>query len=292
LHIANRLWAKTGFELLADFLDITRRKYGAELAQLDFAGMTEQARQTINQWVAEHTNNKIVDLIPSGALPPEALLVLTNAVYFKGDWTEPFDRDRTQPEDFHVSATEVVKVPLMVQQDSFGYAEAEGLKILNMPYGDGTLSMTILLPDRIDGLAELESQLTADNVRDWVAMLHEREVNVQLPRFQTRSQFELNNALRALGIIAAFDASRANFQGMTGAKDLFISSVIHQAFVDVNEEGTEAAAATAIILAPTAAPADEPVVFRADHPFIFMIRDNHNGAILFLGRLVSPTPAP
>jgi len=219
------------------------------------------------------------------------MLVLTNAVYFHGNWADPFKKDRTKEEDFHVTATDTIKVPMMHRSGEFRYAAVADLQILELPYGDGSLSMVVLLPQTVDGLADLESMLTRQNLQRWTkSVKHEEEVKVYLPKFKTTSQFQMADTLKAMGIELAFTAD-ADFSGMTGDHDLFISAVIHKAFVDVNEEGTEAAAATGVVMKRTAAPVQEPKkppVFRADHPFVFMIRDNRNGAILFLGRITNP----
>jgi serpin B len=291
LNQANRLWGQESNEFLPEFMAVTRDQYGAELARLNFA-QSEAARETINRWVEEQTQDKIIDLIPAGAISSDTKLVLTNAVYFHGIWADPFKKKVTKDEDFYIAATDKIKVPMMHRSDEFRYGTSDDLQILELPYGNGTISMVVLLPRKIDGLADLEEKLTFRNLRIWTAGVHnEHKVQVYLPRFKTTSQFELSGMLRAMGMESAFDANTADFSGMTGAKDLFISAVIHKAFVDVNEEGTEAAAATGVIMAPTAAVIDEPKeppVFRADHPFLFMIRDNRSQAILFLGRIMNP----
>ena len=271
-------------------MDITRLKYGAELARLDFTQAAEASRKTINRWVEEQTENKILDLIPAGAITGESKLVLTNAVYFKGDWSKPFDTKLTKDEDFKLSSSQTVKTPLMNKQGNFLYAAVDGLQVLELPYGDKSLSMVVLLPDEVAGLADLEARLSFDRLRQWTTGLRSQEVIVCLPKFKTTAFFRLNDVLRGMGMPSAFDPRSADFSGMTGGKDLFISQVVHKAFVDVNEEGTEAAAATGVIMAPTAMPVRKPKpVFRADHPFVFLIRDNRNGVILFLGRLTDPS---
>lgn len=290
LDLASRLWSQESYQFLPTFLGITREMYGAELARLNFA-QAEQSRQTINGWVADHTQDKITDLIPPGAINSGTKLVLTNAVYFKGIWTDPFKKERTKEEDFHLAASAIIKVPMMRRMDEYRYGEAADLQILELPYGDGSLSMVVLLPKEIDGLADLEAKLTFQNLQKWLGLSSKRDVRIYLPKFETTSKFEMNEALRTMGMTSAFDANSADFSGMTGDKDLFISTVIHKAFVDVNEEGTEAAAATGVIMAPaSAAPnSTEPPVFRADHPFVFMIRDNRNGSIVFMGRIRNPS---
>ena len=289
LRIANRLWGQRSYEFLPEFLNITKAKYGAELARLDFEGSTEESRMVINRWVEEQTEDKIQDLIPAGSLAADTRLVLTNAVYFKGDWTEPFDKKQTKVEDFRLTATEKTRTPLMHQQSNFRYAAVEGLQVLELPYGNKSLSMLVLLPDQSDRLAALEAELTLDKLRQWESALRSREVIVYLPRFKTTANFALNDTLSAMGMPSAFDAQQADFSGMTGSSDLFLSAVIHKAFVDVNEEGTEAAAATGAVMSITAMHVPRPKpVFRADHPFVFLIQDNRNGAILFLGQLMDP----
>lgn len=289
LSMANRLWGAKTYPFRPEFLKTTREQYGAELAQLDFA-RTEEARQTINAWVEEQTNGRIEDLIPSGVLDAMTRLVLTNAVYFKGAWDEEFSKRATQDAPFRLSRDRQVKVPTMRQTDRFGYAETDDLQLLELPYEGHDLSMVIVLPKSVDGLPDLETKLTAESVQKWMSGLRRRDVRVFLPRFKLTSQFELADVLRAMGMPLAF-SERADFSGMSTVESLMLSQVVHKAFVDVSEEGTEAAAATAVVVAPTAAPAgdrDEPVVFRADHPFVFLIRDNRTGAVLFVGRVVNP----
>ncbi len=291
LNLANRLWGQKSYEFLREFLRITRDNYSAELAEIDFV-QTENARQKINRWVEDQTEDKITDLIPSGVLSPDTKLVLTNAIYFHGRWSDPFKKDRTKDEDFHLTATDKIKVPMMHRWDEFRYAAVDDFQILELPYGDGSLSMVVLLPKEMDGLANLEAKLTFQNLQEWTGSVkHEDEVKVYLPKFKTTSQFQMTDTLKSMGMKLAFNGNAADFSEMTGGRDLFISEVIHKAFLDVNEEGTEAAAATGIVMERTAAPIQEPKeppVFRADHPFLFMIRDNRNGAIMFLGRIANP----
>jgi serine protease inhibitor len=292
LSVANRLWAQTGQPFLPAYLTVTRTDYGAELARLDFAKDAEQSRQTINQWVEDQTAGKIKDLILSAAQLSGARLVLTNAVHFKGDWTDPFKKNLTKDEDFHVSLEQTVKAPLMHTRHHFRYAASDGLQVLELPYSDRSLSLVVLLPAKKDGLAELEARLTFENWQHWTQALASQDVIVFLPRFKTSTQFELNSMLQSVGITSAFNPQLADFSGMTGNRDFYISAVLHKAYVDVNEEGTEAAAATGIIMRATAVRRprpEEPPVFRADHPFVFAIRDNRNGAVLFIGRLADPT---
>lgn len=291
LNLANRLWGQQSYEFLPAFLAITREKYGAELARLDFSRANE-ASEEINKWVSDQTEGKITDLMSPDALSSVTRLVLTNAVYFKGNWSDPFRKSGTKEEDFHLTATDTIKVPLMHRWAEFRYGAVDDLQILELPYGDGSLSMVVLLPSKKDGLADLEAKLTFQNLQRWLkSVRHEDEVKVYLPRFKTTTEFMLSGTLQTLGMKSAFASDVADFSGMTESEDVFISAVIHKAFVDVNEEGTEAAAATAVAVVGAAAPINEPKeppVFRADHPFVFMIRDNRNDAILFLGRITNP----
>ena len=289
LGVANRLWGQDGYHFLPGFLAITRDDYGAELAQVDFGGQTEQARRQINAWVEERTEGKIRDLIPPGALDSLSRLVLTNAIYLKGEWSRPFEKRATKEAPFHVTSRQTLDVPMMSQEDRFPYLAGEGLKVLELPYGAGDLSMLVLLPDSIEGLAGLEARLTGDNLTRWHTALRREKVRVFVPRFKLTSQFQLADVLKAMGMPLAFTPDRADFSGMDGRRDLFVSAVIHKAYVEVNEEGTEAAAATGIAVGATAVMSPkEPPVFRADHPFLFLIRENRTGSLLFLGRVVNP----
>ncbi|MEX0717438.1 MAG: serpin family protein [Planctomycetaceae bacterium] len=286
LTVANRLWGQQGYDFLPEYLKLTREQYGAELAQLDFA-QSEQARMTINDWVATHTERKIENLIPGGALDDMTRLVLTNAIYFKGDWAKPFEKRATQAADFHVTSDKTTKAPLMHKSDNLPYADLGDAQLLELPYAKNGVSMLVLLPKNVDGLDALEAKLTAENFADWTAKSRRREVQVFLPRFELTEEFQLNGMLSALGMKDAFVPDQADFSGMNGRRDLYITAVVHKAFVDVNEEGTEAAAATGVIVGVTSAPA-EPTVFRADRPFVFVIRDNATGSVLFVGRVREP----
>lgn len=290
LRVANRLWGQKGYEFLPEFLESTQQFYGAELGVLDFAQAAEEARQAINAWVDKQTEQKIKDLLPPGTLDAMTRLVLTNAIYFKGNWQEQFEADATEDASFHVSADREVTVPMMHQTERFGYRAADGLQILEMSYAKGELSMIVLLPKEIEGLSVLEKKLTHENLDQWTKGLRRQKVIVYLPRFKMTSQFGLKDTLQAMGMRLAFEPGKADFSAMSRSEELFISAVIHKAFVDVNEEGTEAAAAMGVVMMPTAAPMEpeEPPVFRADHPFLFLIRDNKTGSILFLGRVVNP----
>jgi len=288
LVVANRLWGQEGYALMLDFLALLQRRYGAGLEQVDFAGATEEARQTINAWIEKQTRDKIQELLKPGVLDAMTRLVLTNAIYFKGKWAEEFDKEATQDGDFYVTPEKNVAAPLMHRTAKFGYFEGDSLKALELPYQGDRLAMVVLLPKAKDGLAALEASLSAEKVAEWIGKIRRREVEVALPRFKTTAEFSLGDTLVAMGMTDAFNPNAADFSGMTGAKDLFISAVVHKAFVDVNEEGTEAAAATAVVMRPLNGGGGPPE-FRADHPFLFLIRDTRSGAILFLGRILDPT---
>ena len=288
LRIANRLWGQQGLAVLPEFVGVTRDQFGAELAMADFAMHTEEARQRINAWVAAETKDKIKGLLKPGTVDSSTRLVLTNAIYFKGQWNKTFDKKITAQAPFHVSADKKIDVPLMFQRGNFSCSAVDGTQILELPYAGNRLAMTILLPEKVDGLAALEDMLTPENLNRWLSRLESHPAIVHLPRFRLTSDFSLGPVLRSLGMELALTPGQADLSGMTGSQDLFISAVVHKAFVDVNEEGTEAAAATAVI-ANTPGPVVQTFVFRADHPFLFLIRDTRTGSILFLGRMVKPS---
>jgi serpin B len=290
LSVANALWAQQGYTFLDDFLNLLKTNYGAGLNQVNFKGATEAARLTINQWVEQKTQDKIKDLLQPGALRSDTRLVLTNAIYFKGDWETQFDKAQTKNEDFHLSKAQTTRGPLMHREGRFSYFDGGTFQILEIPYKSKELSMIVFLPKDASGLSALEQSLTGSNLQQWLGQLASvSKVIVTMPKFKMTQQFELGSTLSAMGMPQAFSSS-ADFAGMTGHRDFAISEVIHKAYVDVNEEGTEAAAATAVTMRALAMPAPQapPPVFRADHPFVFMIRDNRSASILFMGRMADP----
>jgi len=288
LNIANALWIQQDFTVREQFLSLTQKYYGANLFQVNFKKATEEVRVKINTWVEKQTQEKIKDLLAPGVLTELTRLVLTNAIYFKGNWGRQFEKDQTLDEPFWLTADRQIKVPLMHQQASFKYGEIDNLQILELPYTGEDLAMVILLPKARNGLAELEGKLDVEHVKTWVGEASVREVEVYLPKFKMTSQFSLAATLKALGMENAF-SEKADFSGMASGAQLSISEVIHKAFVEVNEEGTEAAAATAGVVGVTAVKEPQPTpVFKADHPFLFLICDTHSGSILFLGRLLNP----
>lgn len=286
LNTANALWVQQDFKILNEYLNVLDKYYGGKATNVDFVGKTEQARQTINGWVEEKTNNKIKDLFPQGSLNSLTRLVLTNAVYFKATWLKQFETKATRNEPFWTNPENSVQTPMMSISDDFNYTETEDLQVLEMLYDGEDLSMLILLPKE-NNIETLEEQLSLANIEQWKRSLAEKEVEVFIPKFTFTTKYSLNNNLAEMGMPSAFSPGEADLSGIDGARRLFIQQVIHQAFVDVNEEGTEAAAATGIIMAPTAiSPAK--TVFRADHPFIFLIQDRASGNILFMGRVANP----
>jgi serpin B len=282
LNIANALWVEQSYSLLPDFVSLCRNHYRAVARPVDFKTAPDAQRKTINDWVEQHTNDKITNLFPPGVPDAGTRLVLTNAVYFKGSWKNKFDPARTHEAAFTLADGKSVQVPMMEQEQYFNYWPERDLQVLEMPYAGDTLSMVVLLPSKTDGLADLEKVLDAKTLGDWLGKLRNQKVAAFLPRFTTTSSSRLDHPLQALGIHDAFSSSVADLSGMTGKKDLFISAVVHKAFVDVNEEGTKAAAATGVEAK------SEPYRFRADHPFIFLIRDMRSGSILFIGRVMNP----
>ena len=288
LNVANALWPEKEYSFLRDFLDLTNKHYKASLISVDFKNTPEQARIQINKWVEQKTNNKIRDLIKPGILNSLTRLVLTNAIYFKGDWAIPFKERSTHDAPFWLSNDKSVTVPLMSQEEDFRYGKNESMQLLELPYAGDNLSMIVLLPNEVDGLPALEAALTQDNLASWLKLLKKRELRVFLPKFKMTAEFSLAHTLDAMGMPDAFTPNIADFSGMTGTKELFISAVVHKAFVDVNEEGTEAAAATAVVM-QLLSYSDPPPEFRADHPFLFLIRHNPSGSILFLGRIINDT---
>jgi serpin B len=286
LNIVNATWGQKDYEFLSDFLDLLAENYGAGLRVLDFASAPEESRITINNWVSDQTEGRIEDLIPQGLIDALTRLVLTNAIYFNAAWQYPFEEDMTEDGPFYLLDGGEVTVPMMRQTESFGYAEGDGYQAVELLYDGGELSMVILLP--ASGQFEaFEGSLDAQQVGEIIGGLEHRQVTLTMPKFEFESEFSLREALAAMGMPVAFSGS-ADFSGMTGNRDLFIADVIHKAFVSVDEAGTEAAAATAVVM-PTSMPPDETIEVNVNHPFVFLIQDIETGAILFIGRVVNPS---
>jgi len=283
LHIANALWGQKGEKFLDAFLELNKKYYGAGLNEVDFMKATEEARQTINVWVEKQTRDKIKELISKGILNALTLLILTNAIYFKGSWELEFDSKKTTDTAFTLMDNKSISVPMMYRKGYYRYVEERGFQMLELPYKGKRLSMLILLPDKVEGLAELGRSLNTDYFNKLLNGLTKREVRVNLPRFKIIREFELTKTLIGMGMLDAF-SRKADFSGIYGKKDIFFSNVIHKAFVDVNEEGTEAAASTGIVMSKNGG----GPLFRADHPFLFLIQDMQSGSILFLGRMMNP----
>jgi serpin B len=294
LSVADALWAKKDENFLPAYLKLVQTNYGAGFHPVDFKSAPESVRATINQWVEKQTNDKIQNLLGPGTVTPLARLILTNAIYFKAAWADQFSKNATENTDFHLSAGKTIQAPTMHNSGGYYYFKGPSFQALLMPYEKDEISMLILLPDNVDGLPALERALSASNLDKWMASLsYADEVIVSLPRFKITQQFELSSTLEGLGMKTAFDPNGADFSGMTGDKSLVISAAIHKAYIDVDEDGTEAAAATAVIMMPGAAAPmrnpPPPIIFTADHPFLFLIRDNASGASLFMGRVTDPT---
>ncbi|XP_059544418.1 leukocyte elastase inhibitor-like [Myotis daubentonii] len=293
LKLANRLYGEKTYEFLPEFLSSTQKMYGAELASVDFQRASEDARKVINEWVKGQTEGKIPELLAAGMVDDMTKLVLVNAIYFKGNWQEKFSKEATTDTPFRLNKKDTKTVKMMYQKSKFPFGYIEDLKcrVLELPYQGRDLSMVILLPDDIEdeatGLKKIEEQLTLEKLHEWTKPenLRSIEVEVHLPRFKLEESYDLNSHLKSLGTEDLFHP-KADLSGMARASDLFVSKIVHKSFVEVNEEGTEAAAATAAIIANCMyIPAEN---FVADHPFIFFIRHNPSANILFLGRLSSP----
>jgi len=286
LNIANALWGQKDYAFRQEYLDTLAMNYGAGLRLVDYIHNTEGARLKINDWVSEQTEEKIQNLIPQGALNAETRLVLANAIYFNAAWARTFNEGMTSDQPFTLLDGSEIAVPLMHQTENFRYASGAGWQAVQLPYEGHQMSMVVLLPES-ETFADFEAGLDAQQLNAVLEKMSSVKVDLYLPKFTTESAFALSKTLREMGMSDAFSMS-ANFSGMTGTDDLFISEVLHKAFVDVDEEGTEAAAATAVIMeAKGMAVMEEPVVMRADHPFIFLIRDK-TGTILFMGRVLNP----
>jgi serpin B len=285
LNIVNAIWGQKDYSFLPAFLDVLAENYGAGLRILDFINETEKSRVTINDWVSDQTEGRIKDLIPPGAIDALTRLVLTNAIYFNAAWENPFDEDMTANGPFYLLDGGQVSVPMMKQTEAFGYTDGDGYQAVELPYDGDELSMVILLPE--DGQFQaFEEGLEAEKIDDIIGDLQLTEVTLTMPKFEFESEFSLKDTLTDMGMPIAFSGA-ADFSGMTGNPGLCISDVLHKAFVSVDEAGTEAAAATAVIVGETAVPA-EPAEVTVDRPFIFLIRDIETGAILFVGRVLNP----
>lgn len=288
LSMANAVWLQRGFPLQPEFEQTMEHQYQAPLTPLDFRTDPAAAAAQINNWTAQHTENKIPELFSPGSIERDTRMILSSAIYFYGKWKSPFPLKATSPEPFHPAPRDSVTASFMHQTSSFRYAETDTAQVLEMNYDGTPLAFDIILPKAVGGLGELERSLTQDKLTVWFSGLSSRKVDVSMPKFRAESQFQLQKVLSRMGMAEAFSRS-ADFSGIDGRRDLFVGSIVHKAFVDVGEQGTEAAAATGITVRPLAMRREEePVVFRADHPFLFFVRDTTTGTILFAGRLSKP----
>jgi serpin B len=288
LSIVNSLWGQKGWSFLQDYLDLLASNYGAGMRLVDYRSAAEQARQAINQWVAEQTQDKIKDLIAPGTLDPAATLVLVNAIYFKAGWEYPFSDSMTKKADFTLLDGSQVQAEMMSfdEANSLGYARGDNWQAAALPYQGGSSEMVVLLPDA-GQFEEFEQGLDAGKLEQILAAIETKSVMVSMPKFGFTDEHLLRKSLSGLGMQLAFDDQQADFSGMDGKRDLVIDEVIHKAFVKVDEKGTEAAAATAVVMRATAMLLPE-VELRVDRPFIFLIRDIPSGSILFIGRVLNP----
>ena len=280
LKIANSLWLDQSFSVLSAYQTLTQTYYGAALFQVDYLKQAETARKRINAWVAEQTQQKIEELLHAGDIDAQTAAVLVNAIYFKGTWLNPFDETLTNDAPFQVSKETQINVPTMQQTGTFEYGETDEWQLLALPYAGEKLLMVIVLPQANDGLPNLEQQLTWEHVTTWLEQTSAQRVSVSLPKFTARFRMDVIETLAQLGL-----TSLADFSGMT-AQAAQLSNVIHEAFIEVNEQGSEAAAATAVAMGRGIA--RPPVEFQADHPFVFFIVDTKTGSVLFVGRVVNP----
>lgn len=291
LEIANRLWAEANMKFLAAFLDLNERLYNSPLEKVDFVKNYEASRILINDWVALKTKDKIKDLIPQGAVSPETRLILTNAIYFKGDWKNQFDKELTEDKSFVLSDAKKITVPFMNARGLYNYAETTNAKFIRLPYNGDKHSMIIALPNQQTDLSMLEEQMTPNRFADLYKGI-KPEVILSLPKFKMTLPLKLKAQLKAMGMKLSFETG-ANFSKMTEQAKLHVSEVIHKAFIEVDEKGTEAAAATAVVMAVTSSISHDdrplPKVFNADHPFLIYILDDQTQSILFMGRVMNPT---
>lgn len=288
LKLANALWVQKDFALLPAFQNTVQKYYLGKVQNLDFKNAVEPSRQTINAPIAELTNDRIKDLIPENSLSQDTRLVLTNAIYFKAAWANEFLPAFTKDASFTLSSGVVKKVPMMNQTDHFAYAETADLQMVKLPYNKNELSMTVLLP-KTGKLSRVESQLSQENFEKWSKNLESASVQLSLPKFKFGTKYFMSQDLAEMGMKTAF-TDQADFSGMSKDTSLKISEVIHQTFVEVDEKGTEATAATAVVMTAAGMPTRvEPKIFTADRPFIFVIQHEKTGAILFVGRVSDPS---
>ncbi len=290
LNIANALWADKGYKFKEKFIETIKNYYYGGFRTLSFRTDPEGSREKINRWVENKTHDKIKNLLPPRSITSLTRLVITNAIYFKGDWMHSFKKEATRPIPFYPSPEGKINVPMMYQKESFFYGEKRGkYQTLILPYGKGTLSMVILLPSKRDGIFELERELTWEELVDAVSHTNETKVKVYIPKFRVERTYNLVNTLSTMGMPSAF-TDEADFSNMEPKRELYISDVVHKAYIEVNEKGTEAAGATGVVITlKSMIPEERIPIFRADHPFLYFIIHNPTGQILFMGRIIDPT---
>jgi len=293
LSTANALWAQKTYPFDANYAKTIETYYGGKNTNVDFVSATEASRQTINTWVSSKTNAKIPELFGKGTLDKSTRLVLTNAVYFKGKWNTPFQKEATQEKDFTTAAQSKIKISMMNRQDDFGYVETADYQTIELPYENNDLAMIVVLPKK--GKTELvEKNLSVSEFKKIKTSLKSTLTDIYLPKFKFNTEYNMNSALSSMGMPTAFDPDKADFTGMydksQANENLYIGLVIHKAYVDVNEEGTEAAVATGVGMKAATAVMDpaQPKIFNADHPFFFAIIHNQSESILFMGKVNNP----
>lgn len=285
LYMANALWVADHFEIKKEYIDTAKTYYDSRVEKVDF--VSDSGANTINDWVKKQTQNKIEEIIKPEDTNENTALVITNAIYFKGDWVIPFKQYKTQQKNFHINEKDTVLVDMMhLGKPRLNYVENDLLQMIQLPYKGDKVSMLVLLPKDMDGLETLEKELTIENLSIWRNGLEEMMTGIYLPKFTTTTEYDLKETLLQMGIHVAFDSNNADFSGISD-DPIFIASAIHKAFVNVDEKGTEAAAATAAVAELQSGPSH---IFRADHPFVFIIQDDTNDNILFVGRIVNPVP--
>jgi serpin B len=295
VHVANRLFGEKTYAFEQPYLARVQRAFGAPLEPMDFKGAAEESRARINAWVAGETKDRIKDLVPPSGVRDTTRLALVNAVYFLGEWASPFSKSATSPAPFFIGKGESKDVPTMHQDEHVPFAAMAGVKLVELPYQNGALAMTFVLPDAVDGLDALEARLDPALLERWIGAMTTARVNVAIPKLEIApaEPLSLADTLSRMGMPLAFDPDKADFGGIARpanpAERLSIAAVLHKAFVKIDEQGTEAAAATAVIArAGAAAPVEPPKEFKADHPFLFFLRDVRSGLVLFMGRAADP----
>lgn len=288
LNIANSVWAEQTFPFQREYLDVIAQNYGAGIQLADFLNQHETVRRNINQWVSEQTKDKIQELLQKGPIDPETKMVLVNAIYFKADWAVKFDPNSTRDALFHLLDGEETQVQMMWKtMHGIPYAKGNGFQAIELAYQGDTAAMEIIVPDE-GNFVDFESELDSTKLKEILTKTQLTSVELGLPKFNFTNKFGLSDQLSQLGMPDAFDENRADFSGMTGGRDVYIDDVIHKAFVTVDEKGTEAAAATAAVIAPSSIEPTEPITLVIDRPFVFVIRDKPSGQILFIGRVLDP----